>query len=59
MLMTESDTIRVLNSDGGLTSLTLARELPVTILMSGLARGVTGVADIVRSGRHRGSRYPV
>ncbi|KAJ6029919.1 uncharacterized protein N7446_001017 [Penicillium canescens] len=47
MLMTESDTIRVLKSDGGLTSLTLAGELPVNILMSGPAGGVAGVADIV------------
>jgi 5-oxoprolinase (ATP-hydrolysing) len=49
-LMVESDTIRVLKSDGGLTSLVLAGELPVTILMSGPAGGVTGVADVVARG---------
>jgi hypothetical protein len=47
MLMTESDTTRVLKSDDGLSSLTLAGKLPVNILMSGPARGVAGVADIV------------
>lgn len=46
-LAAESDTIRVLKSDGGLTSLELAGDLPVTILMSGPAGGVTGVADVV------------
>ncbi|KAJ6005387.1 hypothetical protein N7451_003331 [Penicillium sp. IBT 35674x] len=40
-------TIRVLKSDGGLTSLNLASELPVNILMSGPAGGVKGVADVV------------
>ncbi|KAJ5085965.1 hypothetical protein N7532_010736 [Penicillium argentinense] len=46
-LAEESETIRVLKSDGGLTSLTLASELPVNILMSGPAGGVKGVADVV------------
>ncbi|KAJ5348337.1 hypothetical protein MYU51_015133 [Penicillium brevicompactum] len=46
-LATESEAIRVLKSDGGLTSLTLASELPVNILMSGPAGGVKGVADVV------------
>lgn len=46
-LATESETIRVLKSDGGLTSLTLAGELPVNILMSGPAGGAKGVADTV------------
>lgn len=46
-LATESETIRVLKSDGGLTSLTLAGELPVNILMSGPAGGARGVADVV------------
>ncbi|KAJ5678753.1 hypothetical protein N7462_006997 [Penicillium macrosclerotiorum] len=46
-LVAESETIRVLKSDGGLTSLTLASELPVNILMSGPAGGVKGVADVV------------
>ncbi|KAJ5710657.1 hypothetical protein N7488_004813 [Penicillium malachiteum] len=49
-LAAESDTIRVLKSDGGLTSLALAGELPVNILMSGPAGGVTGVADVVARG---------
>ncbi|KAJ5788382.1 hypothetical protein N7457_003372 [Penicillium paradoxum] len=47
VLAAESETIRVLKSDGGLTSLTLASELPVNILMSGPAGGVKGVADVV------------
>ena len=46
-LASESDTIQVLKSDGGLTSLTLAGELPVNILMSGPAGGAKGVADTV------------
>lgn len=46
-LAPESETIRVLKSDGGLTSLTLAGELPVNILMSGPAGGAKGVADVV------------
>ncbi|KAJ5403500.1 hypothetical protein N7509_003371 [Penicillium cosmopolitanum] len=46
-LAKESETIRVLKSDGGLTSLALASELPVNILMSGPAGGVKGVADVV------------
>lgn len=46
-LSSESETIRVLKSDGGLTSLTLAGELPVNILMSGPAGGAKGVADVV------------
>lgn len=46
-LARESDTIRVLKSDGGLTSLKLAGELPVNILMSGPAGGAKGVAGTV------------
>lgn len=46
-LAAETEAIRVLKSDGGLTSLTLASELPVNILMSGPAGGVKGVADVV------------
>lgn len=46
-LATESDTIRVLKSDGGLTSLSLAGALPVNILMSGPAGGAKGVADTI------------
>lgn len=46
-LAADSDTIRILKSDGGLTSVGLAGELPVNILMSGPAGGVKGVADAV------------
>ncbi|KAJ5106415.1 hypothetical protein N7456_003090 [Penicillium angulare] len=46
-LSDDNDAIRVLKSDGGLTSLNLASELPVNILMSGPAGGVKGVADVV------------
>ena len=47
LLADDGDTIRILKSDGGLTSLDLAGELPVNILMSGPAGGVQGVADEV------------
>ncbi|KAL5342310.1 Hydantoinase/oxoprolinase-domain-containing protein [Aspergillus crustosus] len=47
LLAEDGDTIRILKSDGGLTSLGLAGELPVNILMSGPAGGVQGVADVV------------
>ncbi|KAI9043633.1 putative hydantoin utilization protein A [Aspergillus affinis] len=47
LLSNDGDTIRILKSDGGLTSLELAGELPVNILMSGPAGGVQGVADVV------------
>ncbi|PLB49707.1 putative hydantoin utilization protein A [Aspergillus steynii IBT 23096] len=47
LLADDGDTIRILKSDGGLTSLELAGELPVNILMSGPAGGVQGVADVV------------
>ncbi|KAJ5415081.1 hypothetical protein N7465_003776 [Penicillium sp. CMV-2018d] len=47
LLAAESEAIRVLKSDGGLTSLTLASELPVNNLISGPAGGVKGVADVV------------
>lgn len=47
LLAEDGDTIRILKSDGGLTSLDLAGELPVNILMSGPAGGVQGVADAV------------
>ncbi|KAI9926960.1 hypothetical protein ASPWEDRAFT_55280 [Aspergillus wentii DTO 134E9] len=46
-LAEDSDTIRILKSDGGLTSVHLAGELPVNILMSGPAGGAKGVADAV------------
>lgn len=47
LLTDDSETIRILKSDGGLTTLDLAGDLPVSILMSGPAGGVRGVADIV------------
>ncbi|KAE8143748.1 Hydantoinase/oxoprolinase-domain-containing protein [Aspergillus pseudotamarii] len=47
LLAEDGNTIRILKSDGGLTSLDLAGELPVNILMSGPAGGVQGVADVV------------
>ncbi|KAF7718492.1 Hydantoinase B/oxoprolinase family protein [Penicillium ucsense] len=46
-LAPQSDTIRVVKSDGGLKSLALAGELPVTILMSAPAGSASGVADVV------------
>ncbi|CAL3969775.1 unnamed protein product [Diplocarpon coronariae] len=47
LLAADSATLRILKSDGGLTTLDLAGELPVNILMSGPAGGVRGVADVV------------
>ncbi|KAL3475832.1 Hydantoinase/oxoprolinase-domain-containing protein [Aspergillus californicus] len=47
LLAEDGDVLRILKSDGGLTSLDLAGELPVNILMSGPAGGVQGVADVV------------
>ena len=46
-LKEDSDTIRILKSDGGLTSLEVAGQSPVSILMSGPAGGVQGVADAI------------
>lgn len=46
-LSADSDTIRILKSDGGLTSVGLAGELPVNILMSGPAGGAKGAANAV------------
>ncbi|KAL4978330.1 Hydantoinase/oxoprolinase N-terminal region-domain-containing protein [Aspergillus desertorum] len=42
LLADDGNMIRILKSDGGLTSLGLAGELPVNILMSGPAGGVQG-----------------
>lgn len=39
--------INILKSDGGLTDLNLAGELPVNILMSGPAGGVKGITSII------------
>jgi 5-oxoprolinase (ATP-hydrolysing) len=47
LLAEDSETIQILKSDGGLTILGLAGELPVNILMSGPAGGVRGVVDVV------------
>ena len=46
-LKDDTDTIRVLKSDGGLTSLRTAEEAPISILMSGPAGGVKGAADAI------------
>lgn len=46
-LSSDTDTIRILKSDGDLTSVDLAGELPVRILMSGPAGGVKGVSHLV------------
>lgn len=47
LLQPDSRTIRILKSDGGLTSIPLAEELPVNLLMSGPAGGVQGVVDVI------------
>ncbi|KAF2748554.1 hypothetical protein M011DRAFT_493847 [Sporormia fimetaria CBS 119925] len=46
-LENDSDTIRILKSDGDLTSIELAGELPVNLLMSGPAGGVKGVSHFI------------
>jgi 5-oxoprolinase (ATP-hydrolysing) len=43
----DTDTIRILKSDGDLTSVHLAGETPVKILMSGPAGGVKAVAHLI------------
>lgn len=47
LLQRDSHTLRILKSDGGLTSPALAEELPVNLLMSGPAGGVQGVVDVI------------
>ncbi|KAK8124931.1 hydantoin utilization protein A [Apiospora kogelbergensis] len=47
LLLPDSKTIRILKSDGALTSLSKAGELPVNLLMSGPAGGVQGVVDMI------------
>lgn len=47
LLLPDSKTIRILKSDGALTSLSQAGELPVKLLMSGPAGGVQGVVDVI------------
>jgi 5-oxoprolinase (ATP-hydrolysing) len=46
-LKEDSGTVRILKSDGGLTSLEVAGSSPVSILMSGPAGGVKGAADAI------------
>jgi 5-oxoprolinase (ATP-hydrolysing) len=46
-LSADTDTIRILKSDGDLTSVDLAGELPVHTLMSGPAGGVKGVSHLI------------
>jgi 5-oxoprolinase (ATP-hydrolysing) len=54
VLKEDSDTIRILKSDGGLTNLDVAGQSPVSILMSGPAGGVQGVADAIsKSTEHK------
>lgn len=43
----DTPTVRILKSDGGLTNLDLAGNLPVNILMSGPAGGVRGITSII------------
>lgn len=47
LLRPHSATLRLLKSDGALTSLAQAGELPVNLLMSGPAGGVQGVVDVI------------
>jgi 5-oxoprolinase (ATP-hydrolysing) len=47
MLAADTDTLRILKSDGDLTSVNIAGDLPVNILMSGPAGGVRGVSHFV------------
>lgn len=47
ILAEDTDTIRILKSDGDLTSIDLAGETPVNILMSGPAGGVKAVSQSV------------
>lgn len=47
LLAEDTETIRILKSDGDLTSVELAGELPVNILMSGPAGGVKAVSHVV------------
>lgn len=43
----KTNNLRVLRSDGGLSSVSLANRFPVTMALSGPAGGVTGVASLV------------
>jgi 5-oxoprolinase (ATP-hydrolysing) len=46
-LQAKTGHLRVLRSDGGLASVSLASRFPVTLALSGPAGGVTGVASAV------------
>lgn len=46
-LQNKTEHFRVLRSDGGLSSVSLARRFPVTMALSGPAGGVSGVASLV------------
>jgi 5-oxoprolinase (ATP-hydrolysing) len=46
-LSDDTPIVRILKSDGGLTDLGLAGELPVNILMSGPAGGVRGITSVI------------
>lgn len=43
----KTDHLRVLRSDGGLSSVSLASRFPVAMALSGPAGGVTGVASLI------------
>ncbi|KAK8153194.1 Hydantoinase/oxoprolinase-domain-containing protein [Phyllosticta citrichinensis] len=47
LLSPDTDTLRILKSDGDLTSVDLAGQQPVNILMSGPAGGVIGVGHVI------------
>ncbi|KAK7509907.1 Hydantoinase/oxoprolinase-domain-containing protein [Phyllosticta citriasiana] len=47
LLSPDADTLRILKSDGDLTSVDLAGQQPVNILMSGPAGGVIGVGHVI------------
>ena len=47
LLAGDTDTIRILKSDGDLTSIDIAGKLPVLALLSGPAGGVQGVSHVV------------
>ncbi|KAL1385273.1 Hydantoinase/oxoprolinase-domain-containing protein [Phyllosticta capitalensis] len=47
LLSPDTDTLRILKSDGDLTSIDLAGQQPVNILMSGPAGGVIGVGHVI------------
>ena len=47
LLAGDTDTLRILKSDGDLTNVAMAGETPVNILMSGPAGGVKGVSHVI------------